>query len=285
MRAAAPKIGALEPLGRSLKCEVLGGILDGAPVVAKVLTHRDPVWRWYFEREARVLERLPRPIAAPALIACDLAAGVMILERREGRPLARHRKVSGPVDGAVIDAALAIAGRAGSADLDAVDSGPPPQAIRDEMRRRLLEDPTAPRAWFVEGIDRCRALGLVGETHAERLRALLGAAEIAAGHGDLLPRNILAGAGVSLPVTVIDWECAGRHLRDWDRALLWANLTPAGRARVEASVAPERIEAFRALCAFALAREVKFARSLSPSRARLEADLAAALAHLGLENR
>jgi aminoglycoside phosphotransferase (APT) family kinase protein len=270
------RIAGLAPLGRSLKCELYAGRLDGAPVVAKVLSHAVPVWRWYFEREVAVLPLL-REAGAPALITADVDAGVMILERLRGEPLTRGRRVTGEVDGHVIDAALAISGRAAAVDLSTT-AAPPPPGVRAAMRRRLLEDPSAPLGWFLEGIDRCGRLEILSRSAAAAMTRALDGAPVVCQHGDLMPRNILAGERVS----VIDWECAGDHAADWDRALLWAGLGEGGRARIEASIGvePGRTGRFRALCAFALAREVKFARAGSPNRSRREADLAAAAARL-----
>jgi hypothetical protein len=212
------------------------------------------------------------------LIDADLDAGVMILERLPGSLLARGRRVSPEIDPLIIDAILAIADRAAAIDLSDLEVAPEP-AVRAAMRRRLLEDPSAPIDWFVDGVARCASLGLIDGRSAARMTAALDGVAAVCQHGDLLPRNVLVGGA---KVFVIDWECAGPHARDWDRALLWAGLPATGRSHIEASVGadPGRIAAFRGLCAFALAREVKFARAGSPGRSRLERDLAASTARL-----
>ena len=275
IKAAAPGICDLTQIGRSLKCVVFSGQLGGRSVVAKVLDHRDPLWRWYFEREALVV---PHLAAAPELVANDQENGVLVFASAVGKPLARGRRLGREIDSRIIDAALAASDSCAGVELPVE---PPPEAVRAAMRSRLLEDPTAGIDWFVAGIDRCAGLGLVDSELAERMRAALADyPELRCQHGDLLPRNI---ATCGDEILVFDWECAGDHARDWDRALLWAGLAPYNRAHIERSLAnaePERIAGFRALCAFALAREVKFARRGSPSRSRLERDLDAALARL-----
>ena len=270
------RIDDLEPLGRSIKCRVYSGRHRGVAVIAKVLEHTDPVWRWYFEREIRALPLL-EAAGGPRLIDADPEAGVLIAERRSGEPLAHHRQ-AGAIPDAAIDGALAASDRVAPIDLTAIDE-PPAPAIRAAMRARLLEDPTAPRGWFADGVDRCVALDLIDEGSGAAIRAAIEAAPVVCQHGDLLPRNVLSASDA---VALIDWECAGLHARDWDRALLWANVDEAGRSRIEASIAgdPERNRGFRALCAFALAREVKFARAGTANRSRRRRDLDAALARL-----
>ena len=270
------QIDDLEPLGRSLKCRVYSGRFRGSEVIAKVLEHEDPVWRWYFEREVAALPLLA-PIGAPDLIAVDRDAGVLVAERHRGAPLARNR-AAGPIDDAVIDRALAIGDAAAAIDLSSINSPPSPE-VRETMRSRLLEDPTAPLGWFTEGVDRCVALGLIDRARADRIAAAIESGGAVCQHGDLLPRNVLVDGDA---VALIDWECAGDHARDWDRALLWANVDAAGRSRIEGSIGadPERNRGFRAMCAFALAREVKFARAGTTIRSRRQGDLEAALARL-----
>jgi hypothetical protein len=104
---------------------------------------------------------------------------------------------------------------------------------------------------------------------------------VAMSHGDLLLRNAIRDGD---RIGLVDWECAGPHLEDWDLALLWIQLAPPARAPIDATVraggAP-RWRAFLGLVAFALAREVAFLRAFraapgSAAALRLSAELAAA---------
>jgi hypothetical protein len=78
----------------------------------------------------------------------------------------------------------------------------------------------------------------------------------------MLLRNAIApeagtdGDGVGL----VDWECAGHYLRDWDLALLWSQLGAESRPIVEAATRTDEVRwrAFLALAAFAVAREIRF---------------------------
>lgn len=71
--------------------------------------------------------------------------------------------------------------------------------------------------------------------------------------------------------SLVGLECAGDHPEAWDHALLRANVPAAARLRIEedfGSDPPPRRHAFWACVAFALVRELKFARG-----ARLAAEL------------
>lgn len=244
------------------------------------MLHSDtPVWRWYLEREAAVLPSLPAGLA-PRLLLAAPEAGVIVVERIFGEPLARRRRLEG-LPGCDLESLLdAVAAWQGAAELP---SAAPPPPVRAAMRRRLLEDPSAPLEWFRAGFERCRDLGIAAAPEARRMTAALAAyPETGPCHGDLLPRNVVAGGG---SLRAVDWECAGLHARDWDRALLWTSV-PAARPALEAAprtdaAAPGRWPAFLALAAFALAREIKFARrSTAQRRAALAGELAATLARL-----
>jgi hypothetical protein len=91
-------------------------------------------------------------------------------------------------------------------------------------------------------------------------------------------------------LAIVDWECAGRYPRDWDRALLWVGLTSDERQLVEAAISsesPERRLAFFALVVFALCRELRFATSFSKDRGtgffRIRSELDNALLRLRAE--
>lgn len=241
---------------RSLKCLLAFGSLEGERVCVKALDHPDPVWAWYFAREREVLARLPASLGAPRLRA--VVDGLLVLDELPGRPLARYRRVEEPLPRAVVGSCLELAARVEALDLGELEA--PGESITRTLRARLLEDPSAPLAWFHEGFERCASLGIVSARQAAFMHGALTAyPELRCCHGDFLPRNLLVENRQC--VTACDWECAGFHARDWDRALLWANLSAANRPQIETVVAQpaERAEAFRALAGFALAREIKFA--------------------------
>lgn len=253
--AALPGI-TIDRWVRSLKCVVAFGTLAGARVCVKTLHHADPIWAWYFERERVVLGRLPHDVAAPRLRA--LVDGLIVVDELPGAPLARHRRVERSLPRELVIDCLALADRVQTLELGHVE--PPGPPLVRALRERLLEDPSAPLGWFHAGFDRCATLGLVSARQAAFMHAALDAYdEVRTCHGDFLPRNLLVDE--QLCVSACDWECAGLHARDWDRALLWANLDPRDHAPIEASVAEphERALAFRALAGFATARELAFA--------------------------
>lgn len=249
---------------RSLKCVVAFGSLAGARVCVKVLHHADPVWAWYFARERVVLAQLPAALPAPRLQGLDVGPDLIVVDELAGAPLARHRHVAHPPAPALVHACIALAEQIHALAL--TPAAAPGPALTEVLRRRLLEDPSAPLEWVHAGIERCASLGHVASTQAERMHAALDAyPETACCHGDFLPRNLIA-AGPH--VAACDWECAGLHARDWDLALLWANLDARERGPIVAAVAQpsERARAFRALAGFALARELEFATRAAPAR-------------------
>lgn len=150
----------------------------------------------------------------------------------------------------------ALAGWSGTAP-----AAPSTGVLRSQLRKRLLEDPTAPVEWIRHGIELSAPRGGVTEEQAARLDDAIAAhCPVAFGHGDMLLRNFV-GDGL------VDWECAGPHIHDWDLALLWTQLAVPSRAHVEAMIEPgPRTQAFRALCAFALLREIRFEQAFSAGR-------------------
>ncbi|MBA3397530.1 MAG: phosphotransferase [Deltaproteobacteria bacterium] len=177
---------------------------------------------------------------------------------------------------ALVAITAAFAGWAGTAPV-----GAPPPRVRSQLRARLLEDPTAPVTWVRDGLAVCVRRGILSRDAATQIDAAITAdPRIAPAHGDLLLRNVIAGPDGSLGL--VDWECAGPHLVDWDRALLWTQLAPASRGPVEAAA---QTPAFRGLVAFALAREIAFLRAFRvPARhaglLAVIAELAGACRHL-----
>lgn len=223
---------------RARKSRVLAGTLDGRAVVAKQ-RNPDRVWRWYFANEVAVY-RAGLPYA-PQLIA---ASDDVLVVADAGAPLATRRRPHADVD---LRRFLAL--RDALADLALPVPPPAPSALR----HRLLEDPSDPR-WIHDG--------LVGRGYPQLADAIPD--DLATCHGDLLLRNVCTDA-------VVDWECAGRHPRDWDLGLLYTQLSHASRADLlrlaGRSILP--------LAAWALIRELKFARTPD---AALRAELAAILA-------
>jgi hypothetical protein len=269
-----PRFSARGPLLRSLKSHLLRGTVDGAPVFIKKLARDEPLWRWYFERELRLYRRFadaPPHVPVPRLLHADPARSLLVLEDA-GEPLSMLRRLRGELDTPTRAALLAAPGaiasyRSGAQPASPAEVSPSPPAHR-EMRRRLLEDPSDPLGWVVQGIARAARLGLLEAGLAARMdRALAEHPALAFAHGDLLPRNLLRSPEGRL--VVIDWECSGAHPEGWDRALLWAN-APSLRAGLEAALAsspPPSRRAFWACVGFALARELKFRRPAAAARA------------------
>jgi hypothetical protein len=85
------------------------------------------------------------------------------------------------------------------------------------------------------------------------------------GHGDLLPANILLGAGHVC--TLIDWEFGGQYLPGYDLATLYVLLggtAPAIRPRIEAAVASAGTDVeFSVNLACILVRELRIHEELS----------------------
>lgn len=249
------------------KSELLPGEIDGEPVIAKRMVKPNAVWDWYFAHEVAVYRAFvasPPAFMVPRVFA--IADDVLVIERL---PVALA-KLRRPYAAAAVEPVLAMLDAiAGYAFPDAV------AAVKSQLAQRLLEDPTHP-GWIRDGLTRCHAGGLIDEeVHAAAL-AVLADAPVSSSHGDLLLRNAMQRADGTL--VLVDWECAGQHLADWDRALLWSQLDAAGRATIEARITARR--RFDALVTFALCRELVFLDAFRTpedhaGRRRVEADLAA----------
>jgi phosphotransferase family enzyme len=250
-------------------------------VLAKRLARPNAVWAWYLARELavyRAFAESPPPVRVPKLVGAT--AEILLIERFTGGPIARrrrpHARLPEPTLHQLIDAHARFATWPGT-----IAAGDPPPEVRTQLRRRLLEDPTAPVDWVRDGIARAGHRGIFSDVVTEHALAALAAhAPIAPSHGDLLLRNAFLVDG---DVALVDWECAGMHVADWDLALLWAQLAPAGRAVVEAAAGDRA--AFLALALFALAREVVFLEAFRAGpdhRGMIEvrADIAATAARL-----
>jgi hypothetical protein len=152
------------------------------------------------------------------------------------------------------------------------------------MRKRILEDPSAPVAWIVEGIDSLRSAGLLEELDAATMSGAIAAHAVTSfSHGDLLPRNVLRDGPGSL--ALVDWECAGEHAEAWDAALLWVFAPSWARERLAQGHSASRASraAFLACVAFALTREMFYRNRRAaedPVTRRLSRDRASVLAEL-----
>ena len=270
------------------KSELLAGDVGGAPAIAKRLARPNAVWAWYLRRELaiyRAFESSPPALRVPRLLAADDERGILVIERLAGPPVAIRRRPAAALSAADVTALVELHRRI-AAWPGSFPSDPPPPAVHRQLRARLLEDPTAPRAWFREGVARCAARRTLDADTAALIGDALAAHDaIAPSHGDLLLRNAIRdGSRIGL----VDWECAGPHLADWDLALVWIQLADGARGPIDDEVAlgpPARRRAFLGLVAFALAREVSFLRSFPAASnraalARLRAELADACAAL-----
>jgi hypothetical protein len=254
----------------SVKCVVFPALLAGQPVVVKAVFGSSSLWRFYLDHEREVYELFARagpppiePVRVPRLVAA-VKGELVVLERMHGDPVARTRHSSRQVvqESSGRDAiwqtllgALARL-RTWSARLDPKVAGLPTASHVAQMRRRLLEDPSARGSWIPDGVERLRALGMLAETDARRMLGALEAHPATCfSHGDLLPRNVLVDAAGNL--SIVDWECAGEHLEAWDAALLWVFAPRWARRRLEAEHALPRARhrAFLSCVAFALTRE------------------------------
>lgn len=240
------------------KSWLLEGTVEGREVLAKACARTAGHWRWYARREAevlRVLGGMRAPVRVPKLLAAD-DDGLVVMERIAGEPIAATRRTGEPLARGLVPLAERLrAWKAGAA----LSPGPALEAKdRRALRRSLLEDPSAPVEWILEGMDECRRRKLWDRAQAQRLaRAVESYGVQAFAHGDLMPRNALRSGRA---LVLIDWECAGTHLDVWDEALLWANAAGA-RSEVEAVIeagSAGRRAAFWATAAFALARELAF---------------------------
>lgn len=245
---------------------LVGTLADGTRVIAKrPLRADDAVAAWYFARECHIYRSLVGP-DHPRLIFASEA--LLVVEYLAGGALATLRRPNATLDPATLASLLAIGARLATRTLPAL---PPPGSIVANLRRRMLEDPSAPLAWLLAAIERSPE----AFDKARVADALRADPTTATCHGDLLLRNVVRSAASASPV-VVDWECAGTYLRDWDRALLATQLAPAARAPLARDLAGARLATFRALVATALVRELKFATSFPHPRhlAALRAELA-----------
>ncbi len=277
--ALCPGFVAIGPPRRFRKSEVLVGSIGDVHVLAKRLAKPDPVWAWYFARELalyRAFGANPPGVRVPHLIAS--ADDVLVVERLVGDPLAVKRRPAAMLPIRQISALLGATD--GLASWSHAPSLPPSPRVRAQLRERLLEFPDEP-TWVRDGVRLAARRGLIAEPLARSVEeALARYPAVAFAHGDLLLRNAIADDDDE--VALVDWECAGSHPRDWDRALLWTQLAPPARGLVEDAVRDSggRWRAFLGLVVFAFARELRFLDAFGPpektadERAAIQAELA-----------
>ena len=269
----------------SRKSATLIGSVGTAVVLAKRLIKTDAVWTWYFARELaiyRAFAATPPGVRVPRLVAA--ADDMLVIEYVMGDPLATKRRPAATLPIRTIAALLA-------ASDELARHAPPATAkpiarVRAQLHERLLEIPDEP-SWVQDGLRLAARRGLLADSLARTLDdALARYPATAFAHGDMLLRNAMCDDDDNL--VLVDWECAGLHPRDWDRALLWTQLAPPARGLVEDAVRDSsgRWRAFLALVSFALVRELRFIDAFAPSdasratRAAIEAELAAVAARL-----
>lgn len=266
IRAAAPVVrlrpdfrptGLLSRTGKSLL--IVGECAEG-PVVAKLLTSREPLWveKFGVEIEAyRCFGEVPPPVRVPALIAADEQARVLLIEQVQGgAPVSgRERFPSRALDLGQVNAMIG--------------------AMTDLARWRPPVGVLTRTPDYVGRLERDHRQGLTSRQDHRALTALLHEAggELVPGHGDPLPTNFVFGPDGR--TTVIDWEHAGRYLPGHDLAVLWIVLAATGevRARIEELVAagPSAARAGFALNrAMLLVRELRNHRAVPPSSWRDE---------------
>lgn len=200
------------------KAVLLGGVLEGAAVVAKLLVSEDLFWRCKFTAEIgtyRAFELAPPPVPVPRLLAADPDAGVLVMPRLLGQPVSKDRypKTLGRYDVEVMwDVARALHGWSAPDDVFT-----PVWDYRQRFHRYRTE------------------YGLLDERDEAALNVLAAAAgPMRPAHGDLLPANVLRAPGGAL-TGVLDWEFSGWYLPGLDAALLWLVLgrLPSARHHAE----------------------------------------------------
>lgn len=240
--------GAKE-LRRSDKTLLAAGLLEGEPVVVKLLLDDDPFWRAKWRHEIAVYQTFadhPPPIRAPRLIHTD-ASRVLVLESIAGRPLDAQRYPDRPLDPHALDTVLSA--------LRALNAwAPPPGRF-------------APIFDYPDRIARYHQAGFLTDEDSEALgRLLAGCGEPAQlNHGDPLPSNLLLTNGPDRECALVDWEFTGLFLPGFDLAMLRTLLarTPAAQARIDTLVAADHAEEpFLVNLACVLTRELRIHREL-----------------------
>lgn len=242
-------ISALSKLHRSDKSLLATGLLDGQPVVLKLLLDDDPFWiaKWRHEIAVyRTFAEHPPPVQAPKLLDTD-GARVLVLEQIAGSPLDRERYPEGTLDPHASDTVVTA--------VRALNGWTPPPG-----RFRAIFD-------YRERIARYHARGFLTDMDRDALGKLLSRCGQPAqlNHGDPLPSNLLLTPGPEPKCGLLDWEFTGLFLPGFDLAMLRTLLaqTPHARERIEEIVAAEHAEEpFVVNLACVLTRELRIHREL-----------------------
>ena len=234
------------------KSMLVAGEMDGEPVIAKILLTADPFWvaKWRHEIDIyRSFARERPPVRIPQLKWTN-GLTALILEWIGDRPADEGRYLSGPLSPGDIAAVVAAA--------QAISTWQP--AVPGSPARRVMVD-------YEKRIDRYCRRGLFTAADREALTRLLARCgdRREFGHGDLLPANILLGAGHAC--TLVDWEFGGQYLPGYDLATLYVLLgeaAPAIRPCIEAAVMSAGTDAgFCVNLACILVRELRIHQELN----------------------
>jgi len=216
-RTLCPGLRVDAVLHRTDKAVLLTGVLDDIEVVAKLLIDAGPFWQTKFAAEIdtyRAFAVAAPPVPVPRLLAADPEAGVLVVTRLLGEPVARDRYPS---------------------TLHPDDVRVMLQTARDLQRWSAPDDVFATVWDYPHRFGRYRTeYGLLDARDEAALNTLAAAAgPMRLAHGDLLPANVLRAPGRVL-TGVLDWEFTGRFLPGLDAALLWLVLGQLPAARQEA---------------------------------------------------
>lgn len=244
--------------GKSL---LVAGVMDGEPVIAKILITEDPFWvaKWQHEIDIyRSFERERPPVQIPQLKWTN-GLNALILEWIGGPPADEGRYLSRPLDPGDISALVAAVQAIGT--WQPAVPGSPALRVMVDYRRRIER---YHRRGFFTAADRGALIQLLDRAGDRRQF----------GHGDLLPANVLFGAAHTC--TLVDWEFGGQYLPGYDLATLYVLLggaAPLIRQVIEGAVGasgtgPE----FSVNLACILVRELRIHQELTATdaaRARL----------------